>query len=405
MRKISKVLAVLIAVIILSSIVAFQLSTVKGQSKIIVVPDDYPTIQSAVGNASAGDTVFVEKGIYRENIIIDKPLTLTGESNQDTIIDSVPKRFENNPTIAVEADDVTISGFTISSGYNGVSIGNFSGCRVVSNIISNNLERGVLLGGEDALVIGNDFIGNTFCGIHVYFSKNSQVSSNTIGGSYFSEVGVIIDSSVNITITNNTISKNGLSNEPDSHRGGIRLGRSVSCNVFGNAIFDNHGYGVMFAEDVNYAQVHDNSIAHNNVGVELFNFLIFGEDQIGVQNQLWNNNLRNNIQQAVVRSGLSGVLPNPPYTNGTGIVSWDNGAVGNFWNDYNGNGSYVIDENNVDHYPLPQQVNIPVPTPNMPSNRNAPHLKLTDYLLPISIIVAIIILVSVLALRRHQKTH
>ena len=91
------------------------------------------------------------------------------------------------------------------------------------------------------------------------------------------------------------------------------------------------------------------------------------------------------------------------YTNGTGIVSWDNGAVGNFWNDYNGNGSYVIDENNVDHYPLPQQVNIPVPTPNMPSNRNAPHLELTDYLLPISIIVAIIILVSVLALYKTSK--
>ena len=61
MHKTGKVLAVLIAIIILSSIVIFQLSTVKEQPKTIVVPDDYPTIQSAIDNASAGDTVFVKK--------------------------------------------------------------------------------------------------------------------------------------------------------------------------------------------------------------------------------------------------------------------------------------------------------------------------------------------------------
>lgn len=42
------------------------------------------------------------------------------------------------------------------------------------------------------------------------------------------------------------------------------------------------------------------------------------------------------------------------------------------------------------------------PTPFPPTDRNAPHLELTDYLLPISIALAIII-VSVLLYRRHQK--
>jgi hypothetical protein len=46
----------------------------------------------------------------------------------------------------------------------------------------------------------------------------------------------------------------------------------------------------------------------------------------------------------------------------------------------------------------------PKPTPTSPQgDRNAPHLELTDYLLPISIIFAII-LFSVLLFRRHQKT-
>jgi nitrous oxidase accessory protein len=393
----SKSFALIIVILFLTSLAMDQPATVKAQSKTITVPDDYPTIQSAIGNASDGDTVFVEKGIYRENIIIDKSLTLTGENNQDTVIEGVPKRFENNPTIAVEANDVTISGFTITGGYNGISVGNFSGCRVVSNIISNNLESGVQLSGEDALVSGNDFLGNNFCGVHVYFSKNSQVSNNTIGGSYSSEVGVIIDSSVNITITKNTISSNGVSNEPDSHRGGIRLGRSVSCNVFGNIISDNHGYGVMFAEDVNATQVHDNSIASNNVGVELFNFLIFGEDQIGIQNQVWNNNLVDNIQQAVVHSGLSGVLPNPPYTNGTDIVFWDNGTVGNYWSDYAGNGTYVIDQNNIDHHPLTKPVDI----------SSSEFTLLSAILIAgiLAVIALVLVIVSLLLYRRHRKTN
>jgi len=35
-------------------------------------------------------------------------------------------------------------------------------------------------------------------------------------------------------------------------------------------------------------------------------------------------------------------------------VSWNNNMVGNYWSDYNGNGSYVIDQKNVDSHPLTQ---------------------------------------------------
>ena len=44
--------------------------------------------------------------------------------------------------------------------------------------------------------------------------------------------------------------------------------------------------------------------------------------------------------------------------NGTDVVSWDNGLVDNYWSDYNGQGAYVIDENNIDRHPLSQQVDI-----------------------------------------------
>ena len=44
-----------------------------------------------------------------------------------------------------------------------------------------------------------------------------------------------------------------------------------------------------------------------------------------------------------------------------------------------------------------------IPTPSPPTDRNAPHLELTNCLLPIGVIVAVFLL-SVLLFRRHRKT-
>jgi hypothetical protein len=52
------------------------------------------------------------------------------------------------------------------------------------------------------------------------------------------------------------------------------------------------------------------------------------------------------------------------------INSWDNGAIGNYWSDFKGSDSYVIDENNIDHYPLTQSVDIPVITPTLTDTIN-----------------------------------
>ena len=45
----------------------------------IYVPDDYPMIQEAVDAASDGDTIIVRDGIYKENVVMDKRLSLIGE--------------------------------------------------------------------------------------------------------------------------------------------------------------------------------------------------------------------------------------------------------------------------------------------------------------------------------------
>lgn len=83
------------------------------------------TIQGAINAAASGDTVTVAPGVYVENITIDKPLTLLGTGRGATRI--LPAL--SNPDcggagggslcagasniILVQADDVTIAGFTL----------------------------------------------------------------------------------------------------------------------------------------------------------------------------------------------------------------------------------------------------------------------------------------------------
>ena len=52
----------------------------------IVVPNDYPTISDAIGNASQGDIIFVKNGVYYENPVIDKSISIVGEDSKNTIV-------------------------------------------------------------------------------------------------------------------------------------------------------------------------------------------------------------------------------------------------------------------------------------------------------------------------------
>jgi VCBS repeat-containing protein len=52
----------------------------------INVPGDYATIQAAINAASSGDIINILAGTYVENIVVDKPLTIMGAGQGNTII-------------------------------------------------------------------------------------------------------------------------------------------------------------------------------------------------------------------------------------------------------------------------------------------------------------------------------
>jgi parallel beta-helix repeat (two copies) len=373
----------------------------------IIVPDDYSTIQTAIDHAVAGQEIYVKNGIYtQQHITIDKPVSLIGEDPKSTILIGINNIKYSPPyVIQISADGVVVSGFTITSGSLGgirvETIGSDtqpSGVVIADNTIINNTNGISTYGGNNLTVSDNVLSNNGQFGIYMATS-NSIITQNIISSNGLD--GIIIDSCSEVTVSLNEIIGNGIAvNLDQASQGGINLRWTGDYDIFANNISNNKGYGVQFGENCNNAKIRSNNIAGNDVGVKLFNFPITtGSDSgIGTGNKVYQNNLEND-QNAIIQTVFPYGNPLDLYEtigNGTDIVSWDNGAVGNYWSDYNGNGKYIIDQNNIDHYPLSQRVDISTMEPTS-------TLNLLDITLILSIGFAIIIAVVLLFFRRHRK--
>lgn len=95
---------------------------------------------------------------------------------------------------------------------------------------------------------------------------------------------------------------------------GIMLRNSNSCKVLGNQIGDTYNAGIVLQDGSSNNSVISNSIMDNPSGIYIEAYCL--------NNAFYRNNFVNNTRQV-------NIFP-PTYS------SWDNGAEGNYWNDYEG---------------------------------------------------------------------
>jgi len=287
-----------------------KIDIAEAEPKTIVVPDEYPTISSAIGNATDGDTIFVKKGTYYEHVTINKSISLIGENRSTTIIDG----NETGTIVTITTGNVSISRFTIQRG------GFDQSC--------------IYLSSSSGVTINDNAISNNFEGIHLNSSNGNDIADNLI--SPYAAVGIFLEYS-----NGNVIRGNIINPEIGLDQIGILLTYSTENSIINNTILNNVYDGIKLIWDANANVISGNNIKDNGKGV----FIVHSGN-----NTFYHNNFINN--------GVSCDDAN----------TWDNGysSGGNYWSDYEErypnateiddsgiwNTPYVIDENNQDNYPI-----------------------------------------------------
>ena len=219
----------------------------------IYVPDDYATIQEAVGNAAPGDTVVVRDGVYTENVEVDKPLTLTSENGSENCVVRAADRYDD--VFYVAADRVNISGFTIKGGLYGIHLEHAENCYITNNNVSENCYGGIYLNYSSNNAVCGNAVSENYYGIYLNYSSNNTRARLTTGAMFF---GIYLNYSSNNAVCGNNVSENWcgiclwessgnvISGNNVSGNGecGICLGGSNNNTVCGNTVSGNGDYGI-----------------------------------------------------------------------------------------------------------------------------------------------------------------
>lgn len=242
---------------------------------------NYDIIQAAIdaNETLDGHTIFVEEGIYYENIILNKSLSLSGENRSKTIVDG---NYTQN-VITIVASNVNITGFTFQKSwmgtwpyFNGAGIymvEGSSGNNISYNLIIDNRLDGIRLNATSNNIIShNILLNNTGSGITIFSSSGNIISNNTIlEGS----------SGINVCFSsNNTISENNVLNNSFF---GITLAMSGYNQLFGNNM---DGNCLNFGVDGYSKSDFNNSVGTSNLVDGKSVHYLQGVDDIVLDSQL-----------------------------------------------------------------------------------------------------------------------
>jgi len=164
-------------------------------------PGNYSTIKDAIDNATDGDTIYVYNGTYKENLVLNKIITLIGESRDRVIIDG----SNSGNTVKITSDNVSITHFTIQHGGIGIYIVRSSNISIYNNRIIDNWEGIGLLESTTTIISTNIITDNFFEGINPVESSSVTIQGNVIVGNL---QGIFISKSENNIIVGNNIKSN-----------------------------------------------------------------------------------------------------------------------------------------------------------------------------------------------------
>ena len=343
-----------------------ELDFAKAETLIVCETCAISSLKEAIAVATAGDTIIVKKGTYKEyNILVDKPLTIKGENFP--VIDGE----DQGEIIRIVADNVTIDGlFIINVGTSYTS--DYAAIRVVrsenfliQNVVLEKLFFGIYIEkSNNGKVYHNKVIGdaqdeyNSGNGIQLWYSKNVVVERNIVQKV---RDGIYLEFSDNILINENI--------STDNLRYGLHFMFS-NDDVYTNNTFENNGAGVavMFSKrikmihntfkknwgtaafglllkEINDAEIKDNIFEENTVAIN-----IEGSNRVAYSN---NDFISNGYAIKVLGACYTNVFEKNNFLYNSFDISYhskinDNVFRDNYWSGYTG---YDLDKDGIGDVP------------------------------------------------------
>ncbi|PVX24025.1 MAG: hypothetical protein CW716_10930 [Candidatus Bathyarchaeum sp.] len=292
--------------------------------------------------------------------------------DRENLIDGIYVQHSSNNII--RDNNITSEGIGICIEHN-----NSNNNTIQANNIQTKERLGIKVdGAKKTIIADNQIQANTQSGILITGnSENTKVTGNAVGNC---EHAI----SINSTASGHTISKNTLTanmygicvsgkstnsiieNFVAANYYGIYTETAMHNNISNNIISANVGAGVYFNESSEQNTVIGNNIIENGVGVLIEN---------STSNTFYSNNFRNN---------------NMSVSSFSWSQNWNSTPTvgGNHWSNYtgtdnDGNGigdtPHVIDQNNLDHYPLMTAFDFPEPDVPIPlTPLVAPSLEMPE---------------------------
>ena len=325
--------------------------------------DGSQSITALIQRAAPGDTVRVPAGTYREQVVIDRPLTLIAEGV--ATIDA----GRTGDVVLVTADDVTLRGFMLTnSGRDvvaepagvrvrgsratiednrlfdvlyGIVLEEGGGHRVSGNHVSSILEfnperRGhaLYLWHTDHNVIEGNTVTGAKDGIFLGFSSHNRVEGNVVTRARYGIHYMYADDNV------------FLDNVFRDSVAGAAIMFSRGITFRGNEFAFNHseasGYGLLF-KDVDDVEMTDNLVHHNRVGMILEGAPLAPGATVTLSRNLIAFNdtallLATTTGASFTENAFTGNLEQVAITGGSveHRNKWSVEGRGNYWDDYRG---------------------------------------------------------------------
>lgn len=217
---------------------------------------DFTSIQAAITSANASDIIYVQDGLYPEQLYIDKPITIKN-ANKDSSKVIILSNNSSDYIVHVVSSNTSISGFNITGIQNGKPISGIYldkvyDCSLSENMISNTQDGIIVTESHNCKITNNFLSSNILHGLVIENSDNNRISGNTILDNRFGIYSQSCNS--NLIKENNVTSNDGY---------GIALFESNSIVIEDNDVTKNE-YGICFTSSL-YNKIKENTISESSV--------------------------------------------------------------------------------------------------------------------------------------------